>query len=1105
MRAERGYPESMRKTILTGVLIAAVTMTCLVSLPSRVFGQATEGSILGTVRDASGAPVPDVAITVTNALTNVGRKSQTNESGEYVVTNLAVGSYSIRAEKVGFKMAMQPPVDLTVKARVRVDLALTVGDVTQTVEVSSALALLKTDSVELSTVVGQHELESLPSISRNFLSLSVLTPNTMRYARPSDRVGEFSGGEAVQVGSQGEGSNNFILDGISNNIELTGGMNAVPPIDAVQEFSIQTSGYSAEFGRASGGIVNVALKSGTNLFHGFGYDYLQNDIFNARPYDFTGTNPAKQPLRRNLFGGGLGGPVRRNRIFIFGNYEGLRQPQSAIEYITGPTALEKQGNFSQSGYTIYDPSTLHSDAIGAQVRSAFPGNIIPANRINTAFAKLLAVFPDPNYKDPNPSVLSNFLAVDQNNDTRNSMNVKSDINLRPQDVLTARYSRQQLSKDRSGPLPGGWIGATADLNGTNAALLETHILSPSMVNEVRVGWNYVNDGNTNLNTTTFSDLNSIPGAIIIPGYPTASIRNIQSTKPVRPLTTLPTPYYVWQNSLQYMDNVSWRKGRHALKFGAEFFHHRNDVGGGGSPGGLKTNFDGYQTTVATPGGKRPTNGTGVADELLGLADQFTTYYNLDKTRMRDSRFAAFIQDEWRVTSKLSVSAGLRYDYLPSWSWKDDHGINFDLATGNILVSGDTRSYIQNVVGLPNGNLPPNYQYVPADRVRPHSTSIDLSPRIGLAYSLRSNLILRTGYGIFYSPLEALEVNNTGGAPFNFNVSLIGDTSTPIDVTKGFPSGSIYSAISSNAIAPAYYQPKYKDPYVQKYNVNLQYSPLKNTAIEVGYSGLQSIRESDTLRLNYPTPAPGDIQSRRPYPQWGEGFGVEFRGASRYNGLEVSVRQRVIHGFTIYSALTVEHTVGFNGSIDPYNFAYGYGTLATDYGKQWVTSVIYDAPKLASWSLPARTILGGWQATSIVQLHGGFPFSVNSSQTMNDDINSSRANLVLTNGPPALPNGQRTINQWFNVNAFVTPPDYVWGNSGIDILRGPGFAEVEMSVQKTFSLSERIRATFRAEAENALNHVNLGQPSATVGSAGLGTIRSLNGDPRTMQMSLRLQF
>ena len=1087
----RGLWSGVRSILVLGLLAA--------NMSPALLAQATEGSILGTVTDPSGLVVAGARIQLTGEATGLVRTTISNGAGEYVVANLPLGSYKVAAEMTGFKRSEQPAVELTVKARVRVDLRLQVGEATQTVKVEATAPLMKTDSPEVSTLIDQQQLQSLPAQNRHFLALSVLTPGAYR-TYGHNRISDFSGGESVSFGGLDTGQNNFILDGVSNNVEHTGGLNAVPAVDAIEEVSIQTNAYSAEFGRAAGAVVNVAMKSGTNQFHGFAYDYLQNDIFNARPYDFTGTNPGITPLRKNLFGGGISGPIKRNKLFFFANYEGLRMPATVIELDTTPTVLERKGDFSQSGWTVYDPAT--TDAKGN--RTAFPGNLIPDNRINKFMQQLISIYPENNYRDANPTVLSNYQSFDRNNDSKDSMNVKADALVTRLDTLSVRYGRQFYSLDRSSWIPGGYNGGHGSLDGTNAGINETHVFTSNLLNEVRIGWNYIHDGNSPLNTTILDALKQIPGAVPNPGFPAVSMRNISSTKAVRPLTTLPNPYILWQNSLQYMDNLIWHHGGHAIKVGFDLTHHRNDVGGGSSAGGVKFSIDGYQT-VASVGLKRPNNQTGTADGLLGLANQLTTYLVFDKTRMRDNRFASFVQDDWRVTPRLSLSLGVRYEYYPTFSIVGDRETNFDFSTGKILVPEAARGWVQSHLHLPNGDLPAGYQYLPNDQVKPKNVGFDLSPRVGFAYSLNRFMVLRGGYAIFHAPPSTLNVNNTSGAPFGISPQITGSTATPLIIAEGFPTTGIYDTLNSPAIPPTQYQLRYHDPYVQKFGMNVQVMPLHKTMVEIGYEGNHAIRLDSGTRLNYPTPAPGDINSRRPYPQWGEGFGLDFTAYSHFNALEITVRQQVIRGVSLYSTFTVEHSYGGGSQIDPYNLNYSRGVLGTDYGKQWTTAMTYDVPSLHGKPWYVRQTVGGWQVSGVYQLRGGLPFSVNSSQTMNDDINASRANLTLVNGPPTLPSSRRSINQWFNTAAFVQPTDYTWGNSGLNILRGPGFSELELALQKSFAVTEGARITFRAEATNALNKVNLGQPSATVGSAGYGTIRSLNGDPRLMQMVLRVTF
>src|SRR5437870_436672 len=387
----------------------------------RLAAQATEGSILGTVTDSSGAAVPQATVRVTSVETGAERVAETSSTGEYVVTNLSVGSYTVAIEAKGFQRAVHPPVSITVKARVRVDATLQVGEVTQALNVTGGTTLIKTDTAEVGGVVSRQVLQEVPNFGRNFLSLAGLVPGSTN-GPPASRQRDFSGASVTVSGASAE-ANNFIIDGISDNMEFSGAIGVVPAMDAIQEFAIQTSQYSAEFGRSGGGVVNVAIKSGSNDLHGFAYDYLRNDKLDARSYDFTGTRPAKPPVRRNQFGAGAGGPIVKNRVFFFGNYEGLRFPNNANETVIVPTALEKKGDFTRSQFNIFDPSTAHVDPANStrSIRDQFPGNLIPATRIDAIGARLLSFYPDPNYTDANPAVRNNYLATDINRDTLNSL------------------------------------------------------------------------------------------------------------------------------------------------------------------------------------------------------------------------------------------------------------------------------------------------------------------------------------------------------------------------------------------------------------------------------------------------------------------------------------------------------------------------------------------------------------------------------------------------------------------------------------------------------------------------------------------------------------
>lgn len=1071
---------------------------------AAAYSQATEGSILGTVIDASGAPVSGARIEVTGVKTGLRRITLTDASGGYVVSALPIGLYTVSAEQTGFKKAVFPEIELTVKARMRADLRLEVGQLTESVSVSAVSPLIKTDTIEVSNLVSRVQLQSLPVINRHFLNLSILTPNVVRL--PTGRQADL-GGDSFGVGTAGADQNNFIIEGISNNMEFSGTIGVVPAIDSIQEVSFQTSGYSAEFGKGGGAIVNVAIRSGTNQLHGFAYDYLRNDRLNARPYDFTGANPAKQPLRRNQFGAGASFPIVRNRIFLFSNYEGLRQPANVITYGRVPTELEKQGDFSRSPFLIYDPATQRPDPAnpGRMIRDQFPGNRLPQNRLNPMMLDLVSKYPAPNFTDPSPTVFNNRLAIQRNNDRIDSINGKGDLLLRPQDTLSLRYTEQRTDRDRQGFMPEELNSGRGDLDATNAGANHTHIFSPTLLNELRTGYNYLRFGNTLVNNTMFTDRYGIPGANVQPGFPNYNIRNLTRPAPIRALSTLPNPFHIVQHSLQWMDNMTWNRGPHTIKFGGEFTRHRNNTSSL-PPGGIEPVFQADYTTPFV-GATREAARTGLADALLGFANQWTTYYYPEATRIRNWQFSAFVQDEFRATPNLNLTLGLRYELSPKWRESDNRITGFDQERGKILVPEEGRPSLI-ALGLPNGDLPSTFAYAPLGEVIPKTDKLNFGPRVGFAWTPRPRVAVRGGYGIFFSNTQANYNSNTAGTPFSARIRFNGAQDRWIDVATGFPSGSYATVIGTPF--PEISQMidlDHADAYIQKYNLNVQVQPVTSTVLEVGYHGYRAIGFPTATRFNYPQPGPGDLQPRRPYPVFGEGFGLFYIGDSNYNALELTVRQREFHGLTLQSTFTFSKGLGYvpDNGIMPERLDYFYGRMTNDYRKNWITSAVYRLPEprgLAAW---ARPMLTGWESSAVIQFQGGFPFSVFSSQNMNDNLNASRADLIPGGGAAALPGSERTINRWFNLAAFGTPANFTWGNSGVNILDGPGFAQMDFSLQKLFRIREGMSVQFRGEASNLLNRVNLGQPGSTIGGSTYGAIRSLRGDPRNLQMALRLQF
>lgn len=1079
-----------------------------------------EGTIFGTVTDPSGSAVPNATVTVTSVERGIKRTTKTNGSGQYVVTNLGVGSYVVSVTAAGFKKAVNAPVELTAAERIQEDTRLQVGEVSQSVEVHGNATLVQTGSAQVSNLVSQEQLRTLPVLSRNLLSIVSLGAGT-NSGTSSGRQAQTSGAEIIVNGNLAE-ANNFILDGVSDNMEFSGTIAANPPIEAVQEVSLLTNQFSAEYGRSGGGIINMVLKSGTNQLHGFAYDYFQNDALNAAPYNFTGVFQPKLALRLNRFGAGAGGPIIKNKLFWFVNYEGFRNPSSSLGQEVVPTTAEKSGDFSQAGFNIYDPATAHPDPTipGRIDRNQFSGNIIPSSRFNNAGVGLLSYFPHPNFTSPIPGVLTNYLVDLPGTNSSNSYDVKTDWNVSSKDSLSFHLTQNLISYQQDGWLPDNRLSTITRENGTNTGLTWTHILRPTLLNEARVAYNRFVLPMDNLNHDNVIDQYNIPGWHTVPpiglGFPTVSITNISGAAPTRELAWVGNAFHLYENVYQYLDTVSWIKGGHSIKFGGEYDHIREDRNQARSGGGSLSFAPDYTTSYVGQPSVNPENG--VPDMLLGLSTSLDTQYSFDAVRDRGYRFGAFFQDDWRVLPKLTLNLGLRWDFVSPYHEEQDRVANFNLATGIKLIPSDARRVIQNTLGLPGGNLPPGYEYVPPNQVNPQPQYHDFSPRFGLAYRLGRNASFRAGYGIFYTVTTVNTFNNAGteGNPFFFDFQEIGSSATPVVVANGFPSSGIESVLSSPSAAAHYDPINRPDPYAEKWNAHVEWSPAnKPILIDIGYDGERGLFFPTLIPLNQaPSPGPAPLSQTLPYPNVGFSYMYMPIADTNYNGLSVSVTTRNLHGFVLNSAYTYSRALGYGtgtDNVDTYrwNYKYDYGPQPYDLTHRWVTSATYQLPTLLH-SAVARTVLGGWLTSGIMTVQTGYPFTVTDSGA-NNSVNvgglgeSNHANIV---GSWHLPSGQRSLQHYFNTAAFTAPAIYTFGDSATDMLTGPGFVNLDFALEKQFTLPWREqRLIVRMEASNLFNTPHFGNPNASLSSQAFGQIRGLLGGstPRQLQAVLKYEF
>ncbi len=750
------------------------------------------------------------------------------------------------------------------------------------------------------------------------------------------------------------------------------------------------------------------------------------------------------------------------------------------------------------------------------VRNQFPCNIIPASRITDVGKGLLSYYPDPNFVSPNPSIRNNFLVRQTANETQDQFNVKGDFVISPKDTFAAHESYQKRVLSNNGWLPGDRIGSNTGVNGNNAGANYVRVLSPTLINEVRASYNRTDLPARLGNTENVMDPYNIPGWKTNPigrGFPTISIANISGVAPIREIQAFGPPFRLTENTYQLLDTMSWQKGGHSIKFGAEVDNQRTARYQARSGGG-NMSFNGVYTTQRI-GDPVSVPRTGVPDMLLGLASSLMTQYGFDAIRMRSYRFNGFIQDDWRVTRKLTLNLGLRYDFFQPYHEEQDRFANFDPATGIRLVPETARRVVQNTLGLPNGDLPAGWKYVPVNQVIPHANWRNFSPRFGLAYAPSSKLAFRGGWGVYYDVTASNSFNNAGteGNPFFFDFQLNGDAATPLVFNQGFPSGGIQSVLASPSFS-AYYGPLNRhDPYAEKYSATIEWNPLRNTAVSTGYVGQRTFHFPTLAPGNMAqVPGPSSVVSRQPYPNVGFFWWYTNLADSNYNALVLSVTQRMTHGLTFQSTFTVGKALGYTTATDEtltsrWNFRYDYGPLAYDIERRWVTAWTYQEPKLTGAPRIARAVLGNWSMSGILTLQSGFPFSVTASGAVlnvgNTGGTGNRPNVV---GDPKLPGDQRNANRWFNTGAFALPPPYTWGNAGKNILFGPGLANLDFALQKSFPIvAEQHRLTFRMEANNLTNRVQLGNPNANISAANFGVITGLQSGARRLQAVLRYDF
>lgn len=1041
---------------------------CLLSV-AALFAQAT-ATISGTVVDPSGATIAGVTVEAANESTNFKRSTVTNASGLFVLEALQVGAYAITAHAAGFRTYSQTGITLQVNQRASLGITLQLGAVTEQVVVQANVTQVDTVSGTLREVVDTQRIEALPLNGRNPLQLQALLPGVVS-AGNVEHVGGL-GGYAVNGGIAG--SNNYYLDGGSFVDPYFNAPQYFPNPDALQEFTIQTNSSSAEYGRNRSAVIAAVTRSGTNQLHGSLFEFLRNTHLNARNFFAAEASPFHQ----NQFGGALGGPIRRNKLFFFGSYEGFRQSGTpGVSTITVLSAAERRGDFSGLSRAITDRAT----------GQPFSGNVIPADRLSPVTTQWIERFlPLPN--GPNDT----FIRALKPGRNRDQYIGKIDWNASDSDRVSGRYIQTDDMIICASVLDGWCRGGPYPRKSFTANYSRT-ISAASLNNFVFTYNKTAFDQATDLRFY-WKDLGAN-----IPTPDEGFVTDLGVTGRFSAGTGWGFTHS--RDTFEVSDTFSTVKGSHYLKMGGEFTRNRTEQLNTFMAGGALS-FNGQYT------------GDGAADFLLGRMFSFRQGSPMTNA-LRQNGVALFIQDDWKVHSRLTLNLGMRWD-----PWMGFSDVNNALAA--FRLGQQSQVYPNAVPGM----------VYPGDAGVPNTiTGNDLNnfaPRIGFAYTpARSNrLAIRGGYGVYFDHIRSINLNRFPLVqPFVLDVTVNNvDVRDPFNGRSPFPYVTPTTEEGRRALTftrPASFNsfnPNFVSPYSQQWNLNIQVEPLKDYTITAAYVGSKSSKLFMSRNINPALPAPGastaNIQARRPYQDYIvlEEEGTD--GYSQYHSMQLSMNKRFSRGFTVMASYTFAKDVGqvaaqsegSQGPRHPLNYNLDKGRMGTDIRRRFVGSYVWRLPGDAAFKgSPLRWLLGGWETNGIVTLQSGSPFTVRSGVDNSFfGVGGDTADLV---GDPRLDMDRsrgEVIARYFNTAAFVRNAPGTVGTAGINILEGPGLATFDIGVNKDFRITETHSLQFRSEFFNAFNRVNLSNPNSTQNSVNFGRITGA-GDPRVIQFGLKYKF
>ncbi|MCS7025776.1 MAG: TonB-dependent receptor [Bryobacteraceae bacterium] len=1017
-----------------------------VGLANQVLAQQTGGSLFGYIWDPSGRAVPGVLVEAREFLRQVTRRTTTDETGFFRLVQLAPGTYQVAVSKPSFQSQLSPLIPITVDSSRQVDFQLALDTASTTVEVKSTA--LQTEASDSGYTIERQRIEKLPLNRRNFLQLALLVAGLAPPVQDSEL--STRGAFAAHANGGREEFNNFLLDGVDNNDLYTNRYVMEPSVDTIQEFKITAGSYSAEYGRSGGAQINVITRSGTNSWHGTLYEYFRNRRLDAGNYFETNT---RNKYGRNQFGGVLGGPVRKNRTFVFFNADLLEERRGLSRLATVPRAVEREGDFSSREVVVRDPLAW----------SPFPNNLIPPSRIHRLARKIVNLFPAASSE----SLAGNLLAQPVLRESFPQGGARWDEHCSGGHSITVRhfYGRQHLFEpyaEESTDVPG--FGNFVQNPGHNALVHYQRSFRSGVLSSLRLGFNRatrkVLPENHSRNIAQEWDAQWLDG--IAPrsyGYP---FFNVQGLSPVGDAT--PLPLIRFNTTYQLMEDLAWIRGRHTLKVGFQGRATRSnanvDLLARGS-----LSFSGALT------------GVGFADLLLGLPS-FTLQAKLDNTQtLRTTSYNLYAQDEWRPRPRLSLVAGLRYEFNTPATDPYNRMSVLNLGTGEIVRVG-TQGVSRSGIGADRNNF---------------------APRLGLAWNLRPNLVLRTGYGLYFdSGMLVVASSQYFNPPFFVLRAFFPTSSALLSLDDPFPSrGGIWP------VSPSTVNPDFSTAYVQHWSFGLQQQWGAATTLSAFYAGSKGTHLIRSRDLNQAPPGPGDVASRRPDPRYGGIIFIESAASSNYHSLQLTLDRRLFNRTSLLAAYTwsksIDDTSAFLSTKPDKNFPQNSndfraerGLSSFDLGHRLVAAAVVALPKKLELRA-IQAVQGGQAFTPLLR------FDNSNSGNTGGNFGSDRPNVLRR---PSYP---KTVAQWFETAAFAVPPRFRFGNAGRNVLRGPGYASLDVALSRSFAWNDRLRLTLEFQTYNVLNRRNFDLPERYADEpATFGRIFSAKA-PRQTQLALRLGF